>query len=74
MSERQLTDGEILALERPERALMTYYLLSSFLFGPLFFIPLIPLSFRYRTLRYRFDEEGISFPFPQQDVHLYNKN
>ena len=38
MSERQLTDGEILALERPERALMTYYLLSSFLLGPLFFI------------------------------------
>ncbi len=28
--------------------------------GPLFFILLIPLYFRYHTLRYRFDEEGIS--------------
>jgi putative membrane protein len=73
MSERKLTDGEILALERPEPALMTYYLLSSFLFGPLLFIPLIPLSFRYRTLRYRFDEEGISMRWGvlfRREIHL----
>ena len=25
------------------------------------------------AIKKRFDEEGISFPFPQQDVHLYNK-
>ena len=24
------------------------------------------------TIKKRFDQEGISFPFPQQDVHLYN--
>jgi small conductance mechanosensitive channel len=23
------------------------------------------------AIKKRFDEEGISFPFPQQDVHLY---
>src|SRR4028118_1426074 len=39
---------------------MTYYILSSFLLGPLFFIPLIYLHFRYQTMRYEFDEEGIS--------------
>lgn len=39
---------------------MTYYVLSSFLLGPLFFIPLIYLHFRYQTMRYEFDEEGIS--------------
>jgi putative membrane protein len=27
---------------------------------PFFFIPLIPLYFRYHTMRYEFDEEGIS--------------
>ena len=73
MSERQLTDGEILALERPEPALMTYYLLAAFLAGPFFFIPLIPLSFRYRTLRYRFDEEGISMSWGvlfRREIHL----
>jgi len=26
------------------------------------------------AIKKRFDEEGISIPFPQQDVHLYNKN
>jgi small conductance mechanosensitive channel len=25
------------------------------------------------TIKLRFDEEGISIPFPQQDVHHYNK-
>ena len=73
MSERQLTDSEILAIERPEPALMTYYLLTTFLFGPLFVIPLIPLSFRYRTLRYRFDEEGISMRWGvlfRREIHL----
>ncbi len=23
------------------------------------------------TIKKRFDQEGISFPFPQRDVHLY---
>ena len=39
---------------------MKYYVLSSFLFGPVFFIPLIYLYFRYHTMRYAFDDEGIS--------------
>jgi small conductance mechanosensitive channel len=26
------------------------------------------------AIKKRFDKEGISFPFPQQDVHLYNEN
>ena len=24
------------------------------------------------AIKKRFDQEGISFPFPQQDVHMYN--
>jgi small conductance mechanosensitive channel len=27
-----------------------------------------------RTVKLRFDEEGISIPFPQHDVHVYNQN
>lgn len=53
-------DREIFAITRPAKELMTYYVLSSCLLGPLFFIPLIYLHFRYRTMRYEFDEEGIS--------------
>ena len=27
-----------------------------------------------RTVKLRFDEEGVSIPFPQHDVHVYNQN
>lgn len=34
-----------------------------------------PLKFDItKRVKERFDEEEISFPFPQRDVHLYNKN
>jgi len=39
---------------------MKYYVLSSFIVGPLFFVPLVYFYFRYHTMRYSFDEEGIS--------------
>ena len=73
MSEARLSEREILALERPEPSLMTYYALSACLFGPIFFIPLIPLYFRYHTMRYRFDEEGISMRWGvlfRREIHL----
>jgi membrane protein YdbS with pleckstrin-like domain len=44
----------------PDPALMKYYLLSSFLLGPAFFIALVPYYFRYATMRYQIDAEGIS--------------
>lgn len=50
----------VFAIKRPAPSLMNYYVLSSFMAGPFFFIPLIILYFRYHTLRYRFDDEGIS--------------
>jgi len=50
----------ILAIERPHRKLMTYYFLCCLLTGPLFPIVILPNFFRYHTMRYRFDAEGIS--------------
>jgi uncharacterized protein len=60
-------------LERPDSALLRYYFVTS-LFGFIFF-PLIylPLWFRYHTLRYRFDEEGVSMAygrFFQKETYL----
>jgi putative membrane protein len=55
-----LTTDEILAIERPHESLMTYYLLSSLAAGPFFPFLLVPLYFRYHTMRYRFSEEGVS--------------
>jgi uncharacterized protein len=53
-------DRQIFAIHRPSPELMKYYVFSSLLFGPFFFVPLTYLYFRYYTMRYEFDEEGIS--------------
>lgn len=53
-------DAAMPLTREPDRNLLTYYALGSLLLGPLFFIPLIPLYFRYHTLRYVFDREGIT--------------
>ncbi len=60
MNDSTIDEATLFAINRPAPVLLFYYFLSSFLFGPLFFILLIPLYFRYHTLHYRFDEEGIS--------------
>ena len=50
----------ILAIERPHPKLMKYYLICCLFTGPLFPIVILPYYFRYHTMRYRFDDEGIS--------------
>lgn len=56
------TDAElahVLGIERPQSNLMAYYALTSLLAGPFFLIPLVYLYFRYHTMRYRFDADGV---------------
>jgi len=48
------------SIERPDRALMKYYVITALLTGPLSVIVILPLFFKYETLRYRFDAEGMS--------------
>ena len=55
-----LTSDEILAIERPHESLMTYYVLSSLAAGPFFPFVVVPLYFRYHTMRYSFSDEGVS--------------
>ncbi len=50
----------ILALERPHPRLMTYYFLCCLATLPLFPILILPQYFRYQTMRYKFDAEGVS--------------
>lgn len=44
----------------PDRNLLKYYVLSSLLFGPAMVFAAAAFWFRYRTLRYDVDEEGIT--------------
>lgn len=63
----------ILDIERPDAKLMVYYALRSLLVGPLFPVLLVLGWFRYHTLRYRFDDEGISMAWGilfRREVHL----
>ena len=53
-------DAAIFAIERPYPRLWTYYILSSLLAGPGFPVALVYHYFRYHTMRYRFDDEGVS--------------
>jgi uncharacterized protein len=52
---------DVRRITRPDPVLMTHYFITSLLAaGPLFFIPLMPLFFKYHTLKYTFDDSGIS--------------
>lgn len=53
-------DATLASIERPSPQLLKYYALTALLAGPFFPFVFIPLFFKYKTLRYRFDEEGIS--------------
>lgn len=47
-------------ITRPVPALLAYYLISSVFTGPALPVVAVVLYFKYRTLKYRFDDDGIS--------------
>lgn len=53
-------ERKILGIERPDKALWTYYLLTCLVIPPLFPFLVLPAWFRYHTMRYQFTDEGIS--------------
>ena len=52
--------ARVRAITRPDPSLFRYYLLAALVTGPLFPIAIVPLYFRYHTMRYRFDEDGVN--------------
>ena len=53
-------DRQIQSIERPDPALLKYYLLTAIVIPPLFPVVGLILYFRYHTMRYRFTDDGIS--------------
>lgn len=51
---------DVTALDRPHPWLLAYYALFSLVAGPFFPLLLVPLVFRYRTLRYEFGANEVS--------------
>lgn len=54
------TEAKIYAIERPSSKLMVVYFIQSALALFAFPFVFVPLWFKYLTLRYKFDQEGIS--------------
>jgi len=52
--------GPLPATVAPESSLLKYYVLQSLLLGPFFLFALIPRYFRYHSMRYEVDDEGIT--------------
>jgi putative membrane protein len=48
------------AIKRPDPLLLKYYMICAILTGPGFLIVALPLFFKYETLKYRFDADGVS--------------
>jgi putative membrane protein len=78
-----LDPAAIYAIDRPHRSLWKYYVLASFVTGPLFPVFLLLGWIRFSTLRYTFTDEGISMRWGRlfrreiilnyariQDIHL----
>lgn len=69
----EFDDSAILAITRPHPSLLRYYLLGALFWGPLFLIPLVIGILRYRTLRYQFNDEGVTMSwggFTHHEVSL----
>src|SRR5262245_17936672 len=47
-------------IERPDSSLLKYYVIMTLLTGPGFLILFWPLFFKYETLKYRFEDDGMS--------------
>ena len=79
----ELDENRVYTITRPDRKLLTLYVLRCLLTGPAFPFVFVPLFFKYETLRYRFDNEGVMMSwgflwrreifltYPRiQDIHL----
>jgi putative membrane protein len=69
----QRLDREVRALQRPDRSLLTYYILIACMALPALPFVLLPLYFRFHTLHFRFDAEGVSMGYGilfRREMHL----
>ena len=76
-------EKKVFGISRPEKALLAYYALSALVAAVFWPLAMVPLFFRYETLRYRFDANGVFMKYGvlfrrelqltyarMQDIHL----
>lgn len=60
-------------ITRPDKRLLKYYIIITLLTGPGALFVFLPLLFKYQTLRYRFDDSGVSMSWGvvfRRETHL----
>jgi uncharacterized membrane protein YdbT with pleckstrin-like domain len=60
-------------IERPDSSLMKYYVIMAVLTGPGLIVELPRLFFKYETLKYRFEDDGMSMSWGllfRHEIHL----
>jgi putative membrane protein len=61
------------SITRPDESLLRYYFLVALAANVAFPFVMLPLWFRYHTLKYRFDDEGVSMSWGilwRREIHL----
>lgn len=64
---------DVASITRPSHKLLWQFLVLALMTGPMFPITFLPLYFKYRTLTYRFDDEGVAMSwgwFWRREIHL----
>src|SRR5207244_9556389 len=60
-------------IQRPDSSLLKYYVIMSLLTGPACIVAFWPMFFKYETLRYRFEDDGMSMTWGflfRHEIHL----
>jgi putative membrane protein len=60
-------------IDRPHSSLLKYYAITALLTGPGFLVLFWPLFFKYETLKYRFEDDGMSMSWGilfRHEIHL----
>jgi putative membrane protein len=55
-----IDEQQVYGITRPDGKLLILYVLRCLLTGPAFPFVFLPLFFKYETLKYRFDDEGVT--------------
>ena len=55
-----IDEQQVYGITRPDGKLLILYALRCLLTGPVFPFVFLPLFFKYETLKYRFDDEGVT--------------
>ncbi|MHC4142972.1 MAG: PH domain-containing protein [Planctomycetota bacterium] len=71
-----IDEQQVYGITRPDGKLLILYVLRCLLTGPAFPFVFLPLFFKYETLKYRFDDEGVTMAWGllwRREIFLFER-